>query len=67
MKKKIVAVAIAAFATVGFSATASAGGFPNSGQAPNGANHASVASTLGGPTVAGIMPCHVTSAAPQCD
>jgi hypothetical protein len=66
MKKKIAAVALAAGVALGFSATASAG-YPNQGKAPNGANHASVASTLGGEAVSGLMPCHVTSAAPQCD
>ena len=64
--KKVIAVAFAAALTVGFSGTASAG-YPNNGKAPDGQNHASVASTLGGETVSSLMPCHVTSAAPQCD
>jgi hypothetical protein len=64
--KKVVAVAFAAAVTFGLSTTASAG-YPNQGKAPGGQNHASVASTLGGEAVSGLMPCHVTSAAPQCD
>jgi len=67
MKKLLIATALTAATTVGFSATAFADGSGNQGRAPGGQNHAAAASTLGGEVVSSVMPCHVTSAAPQCE